>query len=52
MSKHGQAAVAARPVYPPLKDIRLVGVTPSNFASGDAMVVSELSRLADSRLTA
>ena len=49
---HAACMVLIRSVYPPPKGIRLVGVTLSNFASGEAKVGEELSLLAESRLTA
>jgi DNA polymerase-4 len=49
---HEASLALIRSVYPPPKGIRLVGVTLSNFASGDAKLADELSLLDESGLTA
>ena len=55
---HSQAALheaslaLMRSVYPLPKGVRLVGVTLSNFAGGEAKLGEELSLLGESRLTA
>ena len=49
---HEVSLALIRSVYPPPKGIRLVGVTLSNFAGGEAKLTDELSLLDESRLTA
>lgn len=49
---HEACLALIRSVYPPPKGIRLVGVTLSNFAGGEARIADELSLLDESRLSA
>ncbi len=49
---HEVSLALIRSVYSPPKGIRLVGVTLSNFAGGEAKLTDELSLLDESRLTA
>ena len=49
---HEAALALIRSVYPVPKGIRLVGVTLSNFAGGDAKLAGEQSLLDESRLSA